>query len=66
MLPWRLSRDFRRWGVVQHNFVIFAAIVSIHKFTRVSFKFTVGALKIIQLIGMDVSDQYIWSKSNFK
>ena len=41
-------------------------MVSIHNFTRVSFKFTLGDMKIIDLTGMDVLDQYIWSKSNFK
>ena len=41
-------------------------MVSIHNFTRVSFKFTVGDLNIIDLTGMDVSDQYIWSKSTLK
>ena len=41
-------------------------MVSIHNFTRVSFKFTLGDLKIVDLTGMDVPDQYIWSKSNFK
>ena len=41
-------------------------MVSIYNFTRVSFKFTLGDLKIIDLTGMDVPDQYIWSKSSFK
>ena len=66
MLPLRLSRDSKRWSVVQHIFVSKAAMVSIDNFTRVSFKFTVGDLKIVVLTGMDVPDQYICSKSNFK
>ena len=41
-------------------------MVSIRNFTRVSFKFTVGGLKIMDLTGMDVPDQYVWSKNNFK
>ena len=63
MLPWRLSRDSKRWSVVQHIFVSKAVMVSIHNCTRVSFKFIVGDLKMIDLTGMDVPDQYIWSKS---
>ena len=66
MLPWRLSRDSKRWSVVEHIFGSKAAMVSIHNFTRVPFKLTLGDLKIIDLTGMDVPDQYIWSKGNFK
>ena len=29
MLPWRLPRDFKRWSVVQHIFVSFAAMVTV-------------------------------------
>ena len=64
MLKWRLSRDSKRWSVVQHIFVSFAAMVSIHKCTRVPIKFTVGG--IIEVIAMHVPDQYIWSESNLK
>ena len=66
MLPWTLSRDSKRWSVVQAIFVSRAAMFSIHNFTRVSFIFTVGDLKIIDVTGMDVPDQYICSKGNFK
>ena len=66
MLQWRLSLDSNRRSVAQHILVGKAAMVSILNFTRVSFKITVGDLKSMDLTGMDVSDQYIWSKSNFK
>ena len=66
MLPWRLSGDCKRWSVVQYIFASFEAMVSIHKFTRISFKFAVSGQKIIELIGQDVTDQCIWSKGNFK
>ena len=66
MLQWRLSLDSNRRSVAQHILVGKAAMVSILNFTSVSFKITVGDLKSMDLTGMDVSDQYIWSKSNFK
>ena len=41
MLPWRLSRDSKRWSVVQHIFVSFAAMIIIYELTRLFFKFPV-------------------------
>ena len=68
MFPWILSRDSKIWSVVQYIFVSKPAMISVHNFTRVSFKFTVlvGDLKLIDLTRMDLPDQYIWSKSNCK
>ena len=38
---------------------------NIDKFTRIAIKFVKYVSKIVQLTGMDVLDQYIWSKNKF-
>ena len=52
--------------VAQHIFESLRAVDNIYKYAWISIKSTLDVSNIVYLTGMDVLDQYIWSKNHFK